>query len=166
MASRFLVKLVSLIICTCIWTVWTWAFPWTDIPNEATQDCAPHFCFRQDRSNRSQGDCSHPAFNNFICCFLFITLFNWCALQVRDETYTAFENIYPVLTEFRKSQQWYVIDQNRCISVVFIYIYIFIAGNKVGSVFESVLCPIYSCFIILFSWQTAGFLLGLLFLHQ
>ncbi|KAF3781194.1 TATA-box-binding protein [Nymphaea thermarum] len=28
--------------------------------------------------------------------------------KVRDETYTAFENIYPVLTEFRKSQQWYV----------------------------------------------------------
>lgn len=27
--------------------------------------------------------------------------------QVRDETYTAFENIYPVLTEFRKNQQWY-----------------------------------------------------------
>ncbi|XP_073005916.1 TATA-box-binding protein isoform X3 [Typha latifolia] len=25
--------------------------------------------------------------------------------KVRDETYTAFENIYPVLTEFRKSQQ-------------------------------------------------------------
>lgn len=28
-------------------------------------------------------------------------------VQVRDETYTAFENIYPVLTEFRKIQQWY-----------------------------------------------------------
>ncbi|KAK4607969.1 hypothetical protein RGQ29_001690 [Quercus rubra] len=28
--------------------------------------------------------------------------------KVRDETYTAFENIYPVLTEFRKNQQWYV----------------------------------------------------------
>ncbi|KAK1263761.1 hypothetical protein QJS04_geneDACA009560 [Acorus gramineus] len=30
--------------------------------------------------------------------------------KVRDETYTAFENIYPVLTEFRKTQQtteWY-----------------------------------------------------------
>ncbi|KAI6670754.1 hypothetical protein NL676_005639 [Syzygium grande] len=27
--------------------------------------------------------------------------------KVRDETYTAFENIYPVLTEFRKIQQWY-----------------------------------------------------------
>ncbi|KAK6803168.1 hypothetical protein RDI58_000952 [Solanum bulbocastanum] len=26
--------------------------------------------------------------------------------KVRDETYTAFENIYPVLTEFRKNQQW------------------------------------------------------------
>ncbi|KAL2932346.1 TATA-box-binding protein [Bienertia sinuspersici] len=26
---------------------------------------------------------------------------------VREETYTAFENIYPVLTEFKKSQQWY-----------------------------------------------------------
>ncbi|KAL0460519.1 UNVERIFIED_CONTAM: TATA-box-binding protein [Sesamum latifolium] len=26
--------------------------------------------------------------------------------KVRDETYTAFENIYPVLTEFRKVQQW------------------------------------------------------------
>uniref|UniRef100_A0A0R0IEB0 TATA-box-binding protein n=1 Tax=Glycine max TaxID=3847 RepID=A0A0R0IEB0_SOYBN len=25
--------------------------------------------------------------------------------KVRDETYTAFENIYPVLTEFRKNQQ-------------------------------------------------------------
>ncbi|KAF3432287.1 hypothetical protein FNV43_RR27026 [Rhamnella rubrinervis] len=27
--------------------------------------------------------------------------------KVRDETYTAFENIYPVLTEFRKNQQWH-----------------------------------------------------------
>ncbi|KAG8387396.1 hypothetical protein BUALT_Bualt02G0017200 [Buddleja alternifolia] len=27
--------------------------------------------------------------------------------KVREETYTAFENIYPVLTEFRKVQQWY-----------------------------------------------------------
>ncbi|KAK1257156.1 TATA-binding protein 2 [Acorus gramineus] len=30
--------------------------------------------------------------------------------KVRDETYTAFENIYPALTEFRKTQQtteWY-----------------------------------------------------------
>ncbi|KAK4740773.1 hypothetical protein SAY87_024361 [Trapa incisa] len=27
--------------------------------------------------------------------------------KVRDETYTAFENIYPVLTEFRKVQQWF-----------------------------------------------------------
>lgn len=26
--------------------------------------------------------------------------------KVREETYTAFENIYPVLTEFRKVQQW------------------------------------------------------------
>ncbi|KAL9251394.1 TATA-box-binding protein-like protein [Drosera capensis] len=29
--------------------------------------------------------------------------------KVREETYTAFENIYPVLTEFRKNQQWYAI---------------------------------------------------------
>jgi len=27
--------------------------------------------------------------------------------QVREETYLAFEQIYPVLTEFRKNQQWY-----------------------------------------------------------
>ncbi|GAU43309.1 hypothetical protein TSUD_390080 [Trifolium subterraneum] len=26
--------------------------------------------------------------------------------KVRDEIYAAFENIYPVLTEFRKNQQW------------------------------------------------------------
>ncbi|GKA83270.1 TATA-box-binding protein, partial [Tanacetum coccineum] len=26
--------------------------------------------------------------------------------KVRDETYSAFENIYPVLTEFKKNQQW------------------------------------------------------------
>ncbi|KAE8681602.1 hypothetical protein F3Y22_tig00111311pilonHSYRG00070 [Hibiscus syriacus] len=26
--------------------------------------------------------------------------------KVRDETYTTFENIYPVLTEFKKNQQW------------------------------------------------------------
>lgn len=32
----------------------------------------------------------------------------WWAGQVRDEIYEAFENIYPVLTEFRKIQQWYV----------------------------------------------------------
>jgi DNA-directed RNA polymerase subunit F len=31
------------------------------------------------------------------------------SFQVRDETYTAFENIYPVLTEFRKVQQWYAL---------------------------------------------------------
>ncbi|KAK9041923.1 hypothetical protein V6N11_017009 [Hibiscus sabdariffa] len=30
--------------------------------------------------------------------------------KVRDETYTAFENIYPVLTEFRKNQQWGLIS--------------------------------------------------------
>ncbi|GKD07392.1 TATA-box-binding protein, partial [Tanacetum coccineum] len=29
--------------------------------------------------------------------------------KVRDETYSAFANIYPVLTGFRKFQQWYVI---------------------------------------------------------
>jgi hypothetical protein len=42
-------------------------------------------------------------------------LCHWCAIghiglcvlfQVRDEIYEAFENIYPVLTEFRKVQQW------------------------------------------------------------
>ena len=38
--------------------------------------------------------------------FSFILYF---VLQVREETYTAFENIYPVLTEFRKVQQWYVV---------------------------------------------------------
>lgn len=27
-------------------------------------------------------------------------------VQVREEIYEAFENIYPVLTEFRKVQQW------------------------------------------------------------
>ncbi|CAD6266758.1 unnamed protein product [Miscanthus lutarioriparius] len=31
--------------------------------------------------------------------------------KVREETYTAFENIYPVLTEFRKVQQWYVASE-------------------------------------------------------
>ncbi|CAI9776758.1 unnamed protein product [Fraxinus pennsylvanica] len=31
------------------------------------------------------------------------------ARKIRDETYAAFENIYPVLTEFRKVQQWYII---------------------------------------------------------
>jgi len=30
--------------------------------------------------------------------------------KVREETYTAFENIYPVLTEFRKVQQWWLQD--------------------------------------------------------
>ncbi|KAE8717721.1 TATA-box-binding protein [Hibiscus syriacus] len=29
--------------------------------------------------------------------------------KVRDETYTTFENIYPVLTEFTKNQQWLLI---------------------------------------------------------
>lgn len=36
-----------------------------------------------------------------------ISIVSFSILQVRDETYTAFENIYPVLTEFRKNQQWY-----------------------------------------------------------
>ncbi|CAL5421063.1 unnamed protein product [Camellia sinensis] len=31
--------------------------------------------------------------------------------KVRDETYTAFENIYPVLTEFRKNQQCTVFEE-------------------------------------------------------
>ncbi|PPD77386.1 hypothetical protein GOBAR_DD25688 [Gossypium barbadense] len=31
--------------------------------------------------------------------------------KVRDETYTAFENIYPVLTEFRKNQQWETVTE-------------------------------------------------------
>ncbi|TVU45833.1 hypothetical protein EJB05_05336 [Eragrostis curvula] len=30
--------------------------------------------------------------------------------KVREETYTAFENIYPVLTEFRKVQQWNIVS--------------------------------------------------------
>ncbi|PKI34086.1 hypothetical protein CRG98_045543 [Punica granatum] len=29
--------------------------------------------------------------------------------KVRDEIYTAFENIYPVLREFRKVQQWFLV---------------------------------------------------------
>ncbi|KAL8264542.1 hypothetical protein R6Q59_022672 [Mikania micrantha] len=41
--------------------------------------------------------------------------------KVRDETYTAFENIYPVLTEFRKNQQWYVTLQ---VFLFFIYFYL------------------------------------------
>ncbi|GJY20440.1 putative nucleotidyltransferase, ribonuclease H [Tanacetum coccineum] len=32
--------------------------------------------------------------------------------KVRDETYTAFENIYPVLTEFKKNQQWFSVLVN------------------------------------------------------
>lgn len=47
-------------------------------------------------------------------------------LQVRDETYTAFENIYPVLTEFRKVQQWYVYHNLHlcltCLLVLVLYI--------------------------------------------
>ncbi|ONK74308.1 uncharacterized protein A4U43_C03F4910 [Asparagus officinalis] len=37
--------------------------------------------------------------------------------KVREETYAAFENIYPVLTEFRKSQQWY--ESIMCILILF-----------------------------------------------
>lgn len=40
--------------------------------------------------------------------FLQLIYYTGTHSQVRDETYTAFENIYPVLTEFRKAQQWYV----------------------------------------------------------
>ncbi|KAK8689505.1 hypothetical protein V6N13_088220 [Hibiscus sabdariffa] len=36
--------------------------------------------------------------------------------KVRDETYTAFENIYPVLTEFRKNQQWSLISSKNIIT--------------------------------------------------
>ncbi|WJX21882.1 hypothetical protein P8452_11250 [Trifolium repens] len=32
---------------------------------------------------------------------------NLTGAKVRDEIYAAFENIYPVLTEFKKNQQWY-----------------------------------------------------------
>ncbi|URE06032.1 hypothetical protein MUK42_20966 [Musa troglodytarum] len=38
--------------------------------------------------------------------------------KVRDETYTAFENIYPVLTEFRKAQQWFLPPQMDTLVVV------------------------------------------------
>ncbi|KAL6008158.1 hypothetical protein ACLOJK_033664 [Asimina triloba] len=40
--------------------------------------------------------------------------------KVRDETYTAFENIYPVLNEFRKSQQWYGFFQCECWHAIYI----------------------------------------------
>lgn len=50
----------------------------------------------------------------FYCIYFHWLLFSyiWKTIklsyfQVREETYTAFENIYPVLTEFRKVQQWY-----------------------------------------------------------
>ncbi|CAL9074683.1 unnamed protein product [Musa textilis] len=39
--------------------------------------------------------------------------------KVREETYTAFENIYPVLTEFRKSQQWYIHAYTSCFMLLF-----------------------------------------------
>ncbi|WOK95622.1 hypothetical protein Cni_G04329 [Canna indica] len=41
--------------------------------------------------------------------------------KVRDETYTAFENIYPVLTEFRKNQQWYMDKLLQLFVSLFIY---------------------------------------------
>ena len=53
---------------------------------------------------------------------LYLTLFSF---QVRDETYTAFENIYAVLTKFRKVQQWYVASE-----------YIFIGYSYVMSKYE------------------------------
>ncbi|KAI9074121.1 hypothetical protein K1719_043892 [Acacia pycnantha] len=34
--------------------------------------------------------------------------------KVRDEIYTAFENIYPVLTDYRKNQQWRLLVINEC----------------------------------------------------
>lgn len=42
---------------------------------------------------------------NIPAYLIFLLIYFFC--QVREETYAAFENIYPVLTEFRKSQQWY-----------------------------------------------------------
>lgn len=45
--------------------------------------------------------------NFYMPCWWFTKLSILYEFQVRDETYTAFENIYPVLTEFRKNQQWY-----------------------------------------------------------
>ena len=44
---------------------------------------------------------------DFRFCFICLLTGIFVILQVREETYTAFENIYPVLTEFRKNQQWY-----------------------------------------------------------
>ncbi|KAJ0093702.1 hypothetical protein Patl1_26770 [Pistacia atlantica] len=37
--------------------------------------------------------------------------------KVRDETYTTFENIYPVLNEFSKAQQWYSIKKEEKLEV-------------------------------------------------
>ncbi|KAK2446952.1 TATA-box-binding protein [Trifolium repens] len=37
---------------------------------------------------------------------------NLTGAKVRDEIYAAFENIYPVLTEFKKNQQCFVVDLN------------------------------------------------------
>lgn len=51
-----------------------------------------------------------PPFSSFFPSFII-------CLQVREETYTAFENIYPVLTEFRKVQQWYVVPFSMLTSV-------------------------------------------------
>ncbi|KAL2966586.1 hypothetical protein AAZX31_16G125800 [Glycine max] len=49
--------------------------------------------------------------------------------KVRDETYTAFENIYPVLTEFRKNQQWY--------EVVFAYLTFSVHTDVISTILYS-----------------------------
>ena len=53
-------------------------------------------------------------FTNLLAKLVMAITYTGIPSQVREETYTAFENIYPVLTEFRKSQQWYIHAYTSC----------------------------------------------------
>lgn len=51
--------------------VWARTIPWTNISNEATQNCAAYFCVRKNCSNRSKG--SH-------CSLYFLNVSNFVSI--------------------------------------------------------------------------------------
>ena len=94
-----------------------------NISSKKTKDSTTHFCVWKDCYNRSQGKIILHILSEWLNTFLSLKILGviwWNLLrlhhQKREETYTAFENIYPVLTEFRKIQQ----QQYVCFQLSFI----------------------------------------------
>jgi hypothetical protein len=72
------------------------ALPRPHLPHALAQDCAAHLRQRQGGAHRRQGTRCNSALEGIHRSPL---------LQSRNDVYDAFENIYPVLTEFRKRER-------------------------------------------------------------